>query len=331
MRISGADQAINNIVKWSAKDEWAPYQAEVFDEHFKLIKKELKISEQRIVDLLGEAFEMVYGFVLEDFFTARFGEEGERNVIDDYLKRRGWREKVPAKRYLEALRDSVASLYEVVALKPGHSMTVRDLIRGGDPVTVEEKLGSETAALWDRIAGRVVTVNAKTYFTGGLLMLPHDAADEILSSIDKMAKQLEQDLLRDAKQQGRQREINDSEVRKALLSGSIACRMFTQAWLIDALVESQAPAPEVRNTDGDPIVFSEVRFPIVGANTSIAALLDGIEMFERALSRWWNSSQNSGCFASRRYSVSNDLAVSIRGQETACKHQCDNALATAVV
>ena len=39
---------------------------------------------------------MVYGFVLEDFFTARFGEEGELNVVDDYLKRRGWREKVPA-------------------------------------------------------------------------------------------------------------------------------------------------------------------------------------------------------------------------------------------
>ena len=26
-------------------------------------------------------------FILEDFFTARFGEHGERNVIDDYLKR----------------------------------------------------------------------------------------------------------------------------------------------------------------------------------------------------------------------------------------------------
>jgi hypothetical protein len=40
--------------------------------------------------------------VLEDFFAARFGEEGELNVVDDYLKRRGWREKVPAKHYLRA-------------------------------------------------------------------------------------------------------------------------------------------------------------------------------------------------------------------------------------
>jgi hypothetical protein len=32
---------------------------------------------------------------------------------------------VPAKRYLEALRDSVATLYEVVDLDPRHRMTVR--------------------------------------------------------------------------------------------------------------------------------------------------------------------------------------------------------------
>ncbi len=107
MRIPGADQAIGNLVKWSAKDDWAPFQAQVFAEHFELVQERLSVSEQEIMDLLGEAFGMVFGFVLEDFFTARFGEDGELNVVDDYLKRRGWREKVPAKRYLPAVRDSV--------------------------------------------------------------------------------------------------------------------------------------------------------------------------------------------------------------------------------
>jgi hypothetical protein len=140
MRIPGADQAIGNLIKWSEKDEWAPYRQQVFAEHFEVILERFAVSEREIVDLLDEAFGMVCGFVLEDFFTARFGEKGELNVVDDYLKRRGWREKVPAKRYLEALRDSVATLYEVVDLDPGHSMTVRDVILGGDPVSVEEKL-----------------------------------------------------------------------------------------------------------------------------------------------------------------------------------------------
>ena len=50
--------------------------------------------------LPDDAAGMLSVFILEDFFTARFGEHGERNVIDDYLKRRGWRESVPAGRRL---------------------------------------------------------------------------------------------------------------------------------------------------------------------------------------------------------------------------------------
>ena len=143
MRIPGADQAIGNVIKWSLKDEWEPYRAEVFAEHFGLVEEKLGISGDEALEAVGEAADMVFGFILEDFFAARFGEDGELNVVDDYLKRRGWREKPSGKRYLQALRDSVASVYEVVDLDPGRTMTVRDLILGGDPVTLEEKLGSE--------------------------------------------------------------------------------------------------------------------------------------------------------------------------------------------
>ena len=281
MRIPGADQAIGNLVKWSAKDEWTPYRDQVFAEHLDMIHERFEMTDEEIVDLLGEAFGMVYGFILEDFFTARFGEEGELNVIDDYLRRRGWREKVPAKRYLQAIRDSAPSLYEVVDLDPGHSMTVRDMILGGDPVTVEEKLGSESAARWDRIAGRLVTVNKKPYFTGGLLLLPHHMADDILSAIDAMGKRLKKDLRKEAKKHGELAEVEEREVHEMILSGSITCRLFTQAWLIDALGKAQAPMPEIRNTDGDQIVFSEVRFPIKDDAAKIAAILDGIDGFEK--------------------------------------------------
>ena len=37
MRIPGADQAIGHLIKWSEKDEWAPYRRHVFTEHFELI------------------------------------------------------------------------------------------------------------------------------------------------------------------------------------------------------------------------------------------------------------------------------------------------------
>ena len=278
MRIPGADKAINNLVKWSAKEEWSSFREQVFAEHFDMICDRFDTTEEEIADLLGDAFGMVFGCVLEDFFTARFGDEGD-NIIDDYLNRRGWREKIPAKRYLAAMRDSTLSLYEVVDLDPGHSMTVRDLVLGGDTVTVEEKLGSESAARWDRIAGRIVTVNKKVYFTGSMLLFPHEVAEEVLSGIEEMVKSLKKKLRREAKKQGKPADINDRDLREMFLHAS--ARLFTRTWLIDVLDRASEPFPEVRNTDGDELVFSEARFPITGELANVIAGLDAINEFER--------------------------------------------------
>jgi hypothetical protein len=280
MRIPGVDQATANLVKWSAIDTWAPYRDHVFAEHFNPVCDRLNITEEDIDDLLGESVDMLYGIVLEDFFTARFGEDGELNVIDDYLKRRGWREKVPARRYLEAMRDSLLSIYEVVDLDPGHSMTVCNLLLGGEPVIIEEKRGSETAARWDRLAGRIVVVNNKPLFTGGLLLLPSEVANDVLSVFDDMAKRLRAKLRREAKKEGTPMEIEERDLREMILDNA-APQMFTQAWLIYYLGRASAPMPEIRNTDGEVILFSEVRFPILGDRVAVAAAVDRIEMFER--------------------------------------------------
>ena len=280
MRIAGRDQAIGNIVKWSARDDWAPYREQVFAEHLDSIADNFDLTGQELAETLGDAFDMLYGVILEDFFAARFGDDGDINVIDDYLKRRGWREKVPAKRYLTAIRDSVISLYEVVDLDPGRAMTVRDMIRGGDPVIVEEKMGSESAARWDRIAARLVTVNNKPCFTGGMLLLSHEASNKFLSVFEETTKAFRTKLRREAKKQGENPEIAPEAV-KALLLESSGPRLFTQAWLIDALWQINAPLPEMSNTDGDNILFSEVRFPITGDEAKLVAVIDDIENVER--------------------------------------------------
>ena len=88
MRIPGADKAIDNLIKWSANEEWNPFREQVFAEHFDMIFDRFDTTKEEIADLLGDSFGMVFGCVLEDFFTARFGDKGD-NIIDDYLKRRG--------------------------------------------------------------------------------------------------------------------------------------------------------------------------------------------------------------------------------------------------
>ena len=269
MRIPGADKAVGNLIKWSARDEWGPMLEQIFAEHFDEIYDHFDMTEQEVHDELGEAFGMIYGWVLEDFFTAEFNDGA--NVIDDYLKRRGWREKGPAKRYLQVLRDSTFSLYEVVDVDPGHSITVWDLMSDGDAVCVNEMSGSQSVRQWDRVAARIVTVNNKPYFTGSLLPFRHEAADTLLATIDSTVKALGKNLRREAKKQGEPADIKDTDLKKLVLGTS--SNLFTRIWLTETLERIAAPLPEIRNSDGHEIVFSNVSFPIQGEDSKVAALI----------------------------------------------------------
>src|SRR3546814_4559903 len=85
---------------------------------------------------------------LEDLLT-RTIEPGDRNIVDDYIRRRGWSESGSTKIYLRALRSSVMSLYEVSEVEPGSGFLVRDLIQGDEPLRVSERSASQTLKQWD--------------------------------------------------------------------------------------------------------------------------------------------------------------------------------------
>jgi hypothetical protein len=48
----------------------------------------------------------------------------------------------------------------VVEVKPGQGLVLRDLVRGGESVEVDDQLGSQSAAIWDRIAARVLSIGS---------------------------------------------------------------------------------------------------------------------------------------------------------------------------
>src|SRR3546814_3764450 len=103
-------------------------------------------------------------------------EPGCRDLVDDYLKRRGRNEKAPNKAYMRALRDTVMSLYDVSEVVPGQSMTLRDLLRDVAPVTVREHGATQTLVNWDKIAARVVDVNGRHGISGALLPFSAEGA-----------------------------------------------------------------------------------------------------------------------------------------------------------
>lgn len=141
-------------------------------------------------------------------------------------------------------------------------------------------MGSQSAARWDRIATRLVTVNKKPCFTGGMLLLSHDASSKFMTMFEEITKSSRSKLRREAKKQGENPDVAPEAVKELLLE-SMGSRLFTQVWLMDALSQIDAPLPEMRNTDGDDILFSEVRFPISGDEAKVVSVVDDIENVER--------------------------------------------------
>ena len=290
MGISSIDKATANLVKWSDRSEWDALQREVYAAHFEPVIDSLDLPDDALDVLPDEAAGMLSVFILEDFFTARFGEHGERNVIDDYLKRRGWRESVPR----QALPGGAEGLHRVPLRGRRHrSRTPHDGARyhilGGEAVRVEEKLGSQAAALWDCLAARVVPVHGKNRFAGAVLHFRDELSQQLLTAFEKMAGELQRDIRSDARDRRETAPVTRAVAREVMVRTPLFARILSQFWMFDAVVQARAPAPELRNTDDEAMVFCDVRFPLEGDEARVAAVLDGIEEFEReedGVARW---------------------------------------------
>jgi hypothetical protein len=149
---SETDKAIRNIMNWSKRPEWSEEQVAVFDVHLAPVCDRTDITQEVLIQELEEhGFGgMLSGVIFEDFISRRLPDE--RNIIDDLLQRRGWRESVPGRHYMQQLRDSVLSLYEVVEVSPGRHCDLRDLVRDGEELVFCETRFPFHAEQLDEIA-----------------------------------------------------------------------------------------------------------------------------------------------------------------------------------
>ena len=113
-------------MKWLTRAEWRDRFAEVYDHHLLPACRRTGFDAEEVIAILGENWFMttVWGGAFEDFLT-REGADG-RNIVDDYLKRRGWKESASTRAYISALRTSVMSLYEVSDIVRDTSFRARD-------------------------------------------------------------------------------------------------------------------------------------------------------------------------------------------------------------
>jgi hypothetical protein len=277
---SETDKAIRNLMNWADRPEWSAEQTAVFDSHLAPVCDRIRISQEELGEQLAEQGYggMLFGMMFEDFISRRLADD--KNIIDDYLKRRGWRESVPGRRYLQQLRDSVLSLYEVVDVAPGRHCDLRDLVRSGAMLRVHEHLGTRDMVRWDRIAARVLNMNGRTVFSGGILPYPREAAQKLLKLLADTRKQFDKQLARLADKDTVARLAASENLDDRFLRQ--ACPAFTSIWIMDTLQRLQQPLPELVNRDGEALVFCEIRFPFLAEQLDeIARRLDAAADWER--------------------------------------------------
>lgn len=267
---------LSGLMKFATRPEWAEDLHDALDDHLGPALEQFDIDSDDLPALIGDHWTAIlWGCAFEDLATRIFEPDG-RNLVDSYLKRRGWNEAGPNKLYMRALQTSVMSLYEVSAIEPGVGFLARDLIRGGEPVQVRERTASKTLSPWDRIGARVIEMGGHRILAGGVLSFTPEATSALLEAL-------------------RMEHGKDSQDTQ-LAIGSDALRdmapLLSTVWLFDILPRTVEPVdvPTLHNADGEKVVFHRVRFPFARRTTQalIGERLDTVPALQRETSHFWN-------------------------------------------
>ena len=257
--LAGLIKFINRSLYWSEQLE------DLSEAHFGSACRTNRIEPEQIAELLGDDFSMtLFGCVLEDLMAD--GDDDD-NVVVEYLRRRGYAEPGGAKRYMQALRHSTMSVYEVSDIVPGASFRARDLIRGGEPVLVKERSATRSMKTWDRMAARIVQEGKDMRMSGGVLVLPREVSEFLVAALTgtplPASSRFDGEALR---------QIGPIPLEQA-------ASIITSVWLTDALASVLRPRiPELQNTHGDKLVYCTSNFSIMesGARDAIIAALEGL-------------------------------------------------------
>ena len=279
-------------MKWLSRDEWRDAFKDVLDLHLVPACEATSMKVEEAVSILDQEQFMstIWGCAFEDFLTHEL--DNGRNVVDDYLKRRGWKENASTRSYMVALRTSVMSLYEVSNIVKDTSFLARDLVRGGDPILISERSATRSLKQWDRIAVRVLRVGSQSIIAGGVLSFDYDTSENLLKMLRNTGKRARKERQKLAQLIGW--EADDPRVTEALSETEIlrlAAPAFTTVWLNDILDRLANPQiPEIQNTEGDELMFCTVHFPLGHGATEadIRSALRRVPVLVQENETFWN-------------------------------------------
>ena len=268
--------AIRELTDWIGGNAlWSERLSVVLGEHFLPAAEQAGLDRQEAWQAMGEFTGQVFGGALEDLCTRRY-EDPPKNVVGDFLKKRGLRLPPLAKNYLEALRDSVPGVYEAVAVQPGHGVTIRDLLIGGDPIDVIEVSGSRQIVQWDKLAARVVEHGGKRVFTGGVFPVATEGCKRLVDEMRAVLHTLAGDT-------GVAPEAFRSEMANVMREAAPRLGGLRIAQILAGL---HGPLPKLVNRDGDPYEIVEAHYPLISRDRKgVVARLDAEPALQRTGAR----------------------------------------------
>jgi len=288
--------SLGGLMKWLAKEPWRAAFEELLEHHVASVLDEYELES---FDDLGGMIDShwlmtVWGCAFEDFLTTEVEDAG--NIVDDYLKRRGWKESAGNKSYMMGLKNSVMSLYEISDIEPGQSFLARDLIRGGEPVRVSERSATKNLKPWDRVALRIVDVRGTNVIGGGLLPFERESSEILLAMFGGGSGEDSIDIVEFVDRLGIDR--NDPALVDLLGSDPTPTRLlqsmaavFSLYFLDDLLERILAPdIPDVLNSDGEELEFVQMIYPLASGVTGaqICSILNQAPNLEAASQTFWN-------------------------------------------
>lgn len=266
--------SMDRVYIWCKRKGWIDTFENTFDEHIGKIREKYHLTiDQLSSELGGFNFDNLVDCGFEIILTQRHGPEG-KNILDEYLRHRKFREPPQGKKYLEALRDSVMSLYEVVEVNPGTGIFLRDMLRKGDPIAVRDVAGSNNLVKWDRLGCRILPVGENNYLSNTVLFFGNEISEDLPGMLREAIDAASPDMKNTSggNQPSASPEIlkkKNSKEEAANVAGHLDESELSQCgfaisriWLDSFLKDLYKPEQKIANSDNEELAFYDVWYPI---------------------------------------------------------------------
>lgn len=241
-----SNEILSGLIGWIGRAPWAPAFAEVYARHVGPVCEAAEIEIDQLAALIGEEPALnIWGCAFEDFIASEL-DDG-RNVVEEYLRRRGGKEADATREHLLAMRGSTIGLYAVTDVARGEAVGLRDLVRDSLPIRLDDLEASHSLRKGDRIAARLLRIGGRTILGASVLLFDEDSGEIALSMLRELTEAV-------------RLETAQAVDEETVLAGG--AYIFTQLWLSEALADVIDPQESMlTNDDGEEVELVEVTFP----------------------------------------------------------------------